>query len=224
MTGASERERFRLSLPRRVPAWFACTPAGELLTGWDVSKDPEAPADLHVSTLEKTYDIFDVWMPARPGTPSCGLGGIGYPNDLYLEGLTNTAAGSSNFIVARTGCHRRGPVQSHHGDRDGFMVDKDGRSMSKSGRECTRRRRTAAAITGPSQSAAGGSPACRSKMTSRWTSQPLTWRGVLHRDSQHHSVVIGNLHGMTHGRSIGSGRPAVHLDRCLASGGDRDPS
>ena len=102
------------------------------MAGWDASSDPEAPADLDVSTLEKTYDIFDVWMESGSSWNAVMRArGIGYPIDLYLEGSDQHRGWFQLSLLPALGVTGVAPykaILTH-----GFMVDKDGRKMSKSG-------------------------------------------------------------------------------------------
>ena len=103
-----------------------------MLAGWDASSDPEALDDLDVSTLEKTYDIFDVWMESGSSWNAVMRArGIGYPIDLYLEGSDQHRGWFQLSLLPALGVTGVAPykaILTH-----GFMVDKDGRKMSKSG-------------------------------------------------------------------------------------------
>ena len=102
------------------------------MSGWDLSSDPEAPADLDVGSPEKTYDIFDVWMESGSSWNAVMRArGIGYPIDLYLEGSDQHRGWFQLSLLPALGVTGVAPykaILTH-----GFMVDKDGRKMSKSG-------------------------------------------------------------------------------------------
>lgn len=106
-------------------AWFA-QPPEELLGHW------ENPENLDLSSLEKMYDIFDVWFES--GTSWHAVmqqRGQGFPIDLYLEGSDQHRGWfqlSMLLALATTGQPPFKSVLTH-----GFMVAKDGRKMSKSG-------------------------------------------------------------------------------------------
>ncbi|MEE2912693.1 MAG: isoleucine--tRNA ligase [Planctomycetota bacterium] len=106
-------------------AWFS-QPPEVLLADWD------NPDDIDLSTLEKMYDIFDVWFES--GTSWYAVmeqRELGYPTDLYLEGSDQHRGWfqlSMLPALAATGMSPFKNVITH-----GFMVAKDGRKMSKSG-------------------------------------------------------------------------------------------
>ena len=111
-------------------AWFECEPA-ELLDGWDPKADPEAPDDLDVASLEKMYDIFDVWMESGSSWNAVMRArGLGFPTDLYLEGSDQHRGWFQLSLLPSLGATGEPPfkrVLTH-----GFMVNKDGTKMSKS--------------------------------------------------------------------------------------------
>ena len=131
MTGASVRAVSAVFAEQGSDAWFTCSPA-ELLAGWDITTDSEAPEDLDVGSLEKTYDIFDVWMESGSSWNAVMRArGIGYPIDLYLEGSDQHRGWFQLSLLPALGVTGVAPykaILTH-----GFMVDKDGRKMSKSG-------------------------------------------------------------------------------------------
>ncbi|MDP7030184.1 MAG: isoleucine--tRNA ligase [Phycisphaerales bacterium] len=112
-------------------AWFTQSPE-TLLAGWDPSADPDAPDDVDVSALAKTYDIFDVWMESGSSWNAVMRArGLGYPADLYLEGSDQHRGWFQLSMLPALGATGEPPyrtVMTH-----GFMVDRDGRKMSKSG-------------------------------------------------------------------------------------------
>ena len=121
--------------------WFKATPA-ELLAGYDVKKDPHAPAWLQALVekqefgaieFKKSTDIFDVWFDS--GTSWAAVirqrfGDAALPADLYLEGSDQHRGWFQASLlpaVATTGLPPFKAVLTH-----GFMVDKDGKKISKS--------------------------------------------------------------------------------------------
>lgn len=112
-------------------AWFTQSPEA-LLADWDPSDDPDAPQGVDVSTLAKTYDIFDVWMESGSSWNAVMRArGLGYPADLYLEGSDQHRGWFQLSMLPAIGATGEPPyktVITH-----GFMVDRDGRKMSKSG-------------------------------------------------------------------------------------------
>ena len=71
---------------RGSDAWFTMEP-GELLASWDADSDADAPDGIDLGTLEKLYDIFDVWMESGASWHAVmRQREIGFPSDLYLEG------------------------------------------------------------------------------------------------------------------------------------------
>ena len=112
-------------------AWFTKS-CEELLASWDVANDPDAPTGVDVSSLSKTYDIFDVWMESGSSWNAVmRRRGLGYPADLYLEGSDQHRGWFQLSMLPAMGVTGQPPyrtVLTH-----GFMVDRYGRKMSKSG-------------------------------------------------------------------------------------------
>jgi isoleucyl-tRNA synthetase len=130
MTPASVRAVADAFGARGSDAWFTETPA-ELLATYEPAVDPEAPAGLDISTLEKMYDIFDVWFESGSSWNAVmRRRNIGYPVDLYLEGSDQHRGWFQLSLLpalAMTGKPPFKTLLTH-----GFIVDKDGRKMSKS--------------------------------------------------------------------------------------------
>ncbi len=204
MTGASVRAVSAVFGEKGSDAWFACTPE-ELLSGWDLSSDPEAPADLDVGTLEKTYDIFDVWMESGSSWNAVMRArGIGYPIDLYLEGSDQHRGWFQLSLLPALGVTGVAPykaILTH-----GFMVDKDGRKMSKSGGN---------ALDVDELLQNYGADVCR------WWVASLPFENDIKVDLSFFDVagesyrkirntirfLIGNLHGMTSEEALAAGDP-----------------
>ena len=112
-------------------AWFT-DPPEQLLATYDRMNDMDAPDDLDIHSLEKMYDIFDVWFESGSSWHAVMESqNRGYPIDLYLEGSDQHRGWfqlSMLPAIASTGRPPFKTVLTH-----GFMVDKDGRKMSKSG-------------------------------------------------------------------------------------------
>ena len=204
MTGASVRAVSAVFGEKGSDAWFACTPE-ELLAGWDASSDPEAPADLDMSTLEKSYDIFDVWMESGSSWNAVMRArGIGYPIDLYLEGSDQHRGWFQLSLLPALGATGVAPykaILTH-----GFMVDKDGRKMSKSGGN---------ALDVDELLQQYGADVCR------WWVASLPFENDIKVDLSFFDVagesyrkirntirfLIGNLHGMTSDEALAVGDP-----------------
>ncbi|MBX3372667.1 MAG: isoleucine--tRNA ligase [Phycisphaeraceae bacterium] len=111
-------------------AWFTRS-AAELLAHWRPETDPQAPRDVDVRTLEKAYDIFDVWFESGSSWAAVlRARGLGLPADLYLEGSDQHRGWFQLSLLpalAATGQPPFRTLLTH-----GFMVDRDGRKMSKS--------------------------------------------------------------------------------------------
>ncbi len=111
-------------------AWFSGEPA-HLLASYDLSADPDAPDDLDLDSLQKMYDIFDVWFESGSSWNSVmRRRDLGYPVDLYLEGSDQHRGWFQLSLLPALGVTGEPPfktVLTH-----GFMVDKNGRKMSKS--------------------------------------------------------------------------------------------
>jgi isoleucyl-tRNA synthetase len=111
-------------------AWFKTTPE-ELLTDYDPTTDPEAPNDLDISSLEKMFDIFDVWFESGSSWNAVlKERKLGFPADLYLEGSDQHRGWFHLSLLPALGVMNQAPykkVLTH-----GFIVDKEGKKMSKS--------------------------------------------------------------------------------------------
>ena len=110
--------------------WFTKTPV-ELLAGYDPAADPDAPDDLDLASLEKMYDIFDVWLESGSSWNAVMRDrDLGFPIDLYLEGSDQHRGWFQLSLLPSLGMTGGTPfknVLTH-----GFIVDRDGRKMSKS--------------------------------------------------------------------------------------------
>ncbi len=135
LTPASVRAVAQVVEQKGSGAWLSETPA-DLLASWDPAADPDAPADLDVSTLAPMQDIFDVWFESGCSWASV-MRRLGQardtgdaPVDLYLEGSDQHRGWFQVSMLtglAATGRPPYAALLTH-----GFMVDKDGRKMSKS--------------------------------------------------------------------------------------------
>ena len=115
-------------------AWLTETPA-DLLAGYELAADPEAPAGLDLASLTPMNDIFDVWFES-----GCSWAAVmrargqahtdGAPVDLYLEGSDQHRGWFQVSMLTGLGASGRPPYRTLL--THGFMVDKDGRKMSKS--------------------------------------------------------------------------------------------
>ena len=131
MTAASIRAVAAAFRTRGSDAWFLETPA-QLLSEYDAASDPDAPSEFDPSTLEKMYDIFDVWFESGSTWNSvCRERELGYPIDLYLEGSDQHRGWFQASLLTALGVTGAAPYRALI--THGFMVDKDGRKMSKSG-------------------------------------------------------------------------------------------
>jgi isoleucyl-tRNA synthetase len=111
-------------------SWFLKS-AQELLSGYDPAADPDAPEGLDSSSLEKMYDIFDVWFESGSSWNAVMRSkDRGYPVDLYLEGSDQHRGWFQLSLLPGLGVTGESPFRSVI--THGFMVDKDGRKMSKS--------------------------------------------------------------------------------------------
>ncbi|HVS14053.1 MAG TPA: isoleucine--tRNA ligase [Thermoanaerobaculia bacterium] len=115
---------------RGSDSWFTLEPAA-LLEGYDPRRDPDAPAGLDLASLQKTYDIFDVWFESGSSWHAVARArGLGFPTDLYLEGSDQHRGWFQLSLLPALGATGQSPFRrllTH-----GFIVDKDGRKMSKS--------------------------------------------------------------------------------------------
>jgi len=111
-------------------AWFT-KPPSELLAGWDPAADPDAPAGIDVSKLEKMYDIFDVWFESGSSWNAVmRRRELGFPVDLYLEGSDQHRGWFQLSLLPGLGVTGHSPFKTLL--THGFMVDKEGKKMSKS--------------------------------------------------------------------------------------------
>ena len=130
MTPASVRAVAKAFEARGSDAWFSESPA-ELLADWDPSQDPGVTDDLDPSTLEKMYDIFDVWFESGSSWAAVMRArDQGIPADLYLEGSDQHRGWFQLSLLPALGATGAPPYRTLL--THGFMVDKDGRKMSKS--------------------------------------------------------------------------------------------
>jgi isoleucyl-tRNA synthetase len=111
-------------------AWFTLRP-GELLVDYDPAADPDAPEGLDLDSLEKMYDIFDVWFESGSSWNAVMKSkDRGYPMDLYLEGSDQHRGWFQLSLLPALGVTGQSPFRTLL--THGFMVDKHGRKMSKS--------------------------------------------------------------------------------------------
>ncbi len=130
LTSASVLAISKAFAKRGSDAWFQEAPA-QLLSEYDLANDPHAPKDADIATLEKLYDIFDVWFEAGSSWNAVMRArNLGYPCDLYLEGSDQHRGWFQLSLLPALGVTGAPPyrrILTH-----GFMVDKNGRKMSKS--------------------------------------------------------------------------------------------
>ncbi|MFK7962294.1 MAG: isoleucine--tRNA ligase [Phycisphaerales bacterium] len=130
MTPATVRAVAEAFGERGSDAWFTETPE-QILATWDPASDPDAPAGVDLSTLEKMYDIFDVWFESGSSWNAVmRRRDLGYPIDLYLEGSDQHRGWFQLSMLPALGATGKPPfktILTH-----GFIVDKDGKKMSKS--------------------------------------------------------------------------------------------
>ncbi|MAC76019.1 MAG: hypothetical protein CMJ22_10650 [Phycisphaerae bacterium] len=130
MTPASVRAVAKAFEARGSDAWFSESPA-ELLADWDPSQDPGVADDLDPASLEKMYDIFDVWFESGSSWAAVMRArDQGIPADLYLEGSDQHRGWFQLSLLPALGATGAPPYRTLL--THGFMVDKDGRKMSKS--------------------------------------------------------------------------------------------
>ncbi|MBT5583330.1 MAG: class I tRNA ligase family protein, partial [Phycisphaerae bacterium] len=131
LTAATTRVVAAAFAERGSDAWFLESPV-ELLAGWNPVDDPDAPDDLDVSTLEKTHEIFDVWMESGSSWNAVMRArGLGFPSDLYLEGSDQHRGWFQLSMLSALGATGESPFRTLL--THGFMVDRQGKKMSKSG-------------------------------------------------------------------------------------------
>ncbi len=141
MTAASVRAVAKCFREMGSDAWFTQS-AEVLLKGYDLSSDPDAPAALRsalgpapsaLSSLQKTYDILDVWFESGSSWNAVmreRSGGKDFPIDLYLEGSDQHRGWFQLSLLPALGMMGKPPFKTLL--THGFMVDKDGKKMSKS--------------------------------------------------------------------------------------------
>jgi len=131
MTPASVRAVALAFAARGSDAWFQETPA-QLLEGYDIAGDPDAPAGADIASLQKMYDIFDVWFESGSSWQAViAARGHGFPSDLYLEGSDQHRGWFQLSLLPALANKGEAPYRTLL--THGFMVDRDGRKMSKSG-------------------------------------------------------------------------------------------
>ncbi len=130
LTAASVRAVADRVRAKGSDCWFTESPA-ELLSGYDLAGDPDAPEGLDIASLKKTHDIFDVWFESGSSWRAVmKQRGLGFPVQLYLEGSDQHRGWFQLSLLVGLGCEGEPPYKellTH-----GFMVAKDGRKMSKS--------------------------------------------------------------------------------------------
>ncbi|MBL0870297.1 MAG: isoleucine--tRNA ligase [Phycisphaerales bacterium] len=141
MTAASVRAVAKCFREMGSDAWFTQS-AEVLLKGYDLSSDADAPAALRsqlatggssLATLQKTYDILDVWFESGSSWNAVmreRSGGKDFPIDLYLEGSDQHRGWFQLSLLPALGMMGKPPFKTLL--THGFMVDKDGKKMSKS--------------------------------------------------------------------------------------------
>lgn len=135
MTARSVRAVAEVVRGKGSDAWFSMTPS-ELLAGYDVEADPEAPAALKDGAslgdrLRKGPDILDVWFESGTSWNSVmRQRGLGFPVDLYLEGSDQHRGWFQTSLLPSLGMMGVPPFKTLL--THGFMVDRDGKKLSKS--------------------------------------------------------------------------------------------
>ena len=135
MTAASCKAVAEVIRAKGADAWFSLGPA-ELLAGYNIAADPDAPAALKadanfVATLKKGVDILDVWFEAGSSWNSVlRARGLGYPSELYLEGSDQHRGWFQLSLLPALGVTGVPPFKTLL--THGFMVDRDGKKLSKS--------------------------------------------------------------------------------------------
>ena len=105
-------------------AWFT-QPPEVLLSQW------ENPDGIDLASLEKMYDIFDVWFESGTSWHTVmQQRNLGYPADLYSEGSDQHRGWFQLSMLPALAVTGQSPFRSVI--THGFMVAKDGRKMSKS--------------------------------------------------------------------------------------------
>ncbi len=135
MTAASCKAVAEVIRAKGADAWFSLGPA-ELLAGYNIAADPDAPAALKadanfVASLKKGVDILDVWFEAGSSWNSVlRARGLGYPSELYLEGSDQHRGWFQLSLLPALGVMGTPPFKTLL--THGFMVDRDGKKLSKS--------------------------------------------------------------------------------------------
>ena len=111
-------------------AWFKKS-AQELLSTYNISEDKKAPQHLDMTSLDKMYDIFDVWFESGSSWNAVMQNRQqAFPSDLYLEGSDQHRGWFHLSLLPALGVKKAPPyktILTH-----GFIVDKNGKKMGKS--------------------------------------------------------------------------------------------
>ncbi|MEO0483435.1 MAG: isoleucine--tRNA ligase [Planctomycetota bacterium] len=132
MTAASVRAVAQAVREKGSDLWLTGTPT-ELLSHYDASADPDAPAGLDLETLTKGKDILDVWFESGSSWNAVmreRSGGADFPVELYLEGSDQHRGWFQTSLLPSLGVMGSAPykaVLTH-----GFCVDREGHKLSKS--------------------------------------------------------------------------------------------
>ncbi len=147
MTHASVRAVAQVVRAKGSDAWFTLSPS-ELLAGYDVNADGDAPAELKgaggaalMATLRKGNDILDVWFESgsswaavmkERGLAFTQRGAADHRDvvDLYLEGSDQHRGWFQLSLLPALGVMGRPPYRTLL--THGFINDKDGKKLSKS--------------------------------------------------------------------------------------------
>ena len=130
LTPDSVRAVAKRMLEKGSDAWFSERPE-ELLRYYNPKLDSLSPPHLELHTLEKMYDIFDVWFESGSSWKAV-LEERFHTTvaDVYLEGSDQHRGWFHLSLLPSIGIHQKAPFK--HLVTHGFMVDKDGYKMSKS--------------------------------------------------------------------------------------------
>jgi isoleucyl-tRNA synthetase len=141
MTPATMRAVIEIVRAKGTDAWFQLSPA-ELLAGYDVTKDADAPASLRtnpalLAAARKGADILDVWFESGSSWNAVMRArGLGYPAELYLEGSDQHRGWFQLSLLPALGVMGKPPFKTLL--THGFMVDRDGKKLSKSRSDAAR--------------------------------------------------------------------------------------
>ncbi len=141
MTSATMRAVIEIVRAKGTDAWFQLSPA-ELLAGYDVTKDADAPASLRtnpalLAAARKGADILDVWFESGSSWNAVMRArGLGYPAELYLEGSDQHRGWFQLSLLPALGVMGKPPFKTLL--THGFMVDRDGKKLSKSRSDAAR--------------------------------------------------------------------------------------